>query len=215
MQNITDLTSKIMQSLEPKGTAGTRPTGSGSGREIGPPTSGKHLPAAGSTIGSAVASLAATLRSGDVGYLQIQLALAASLPLLPLVRNGVEVGWQMGWGLKDGTTEADLRAAGQSLTASLSPCPEATADSELVRLSTVTKHRSPDSADLMLEEFGRRLREYPKDVVIDALRAWPQENKFFPSWNELYEELEWRVGKRRAMKVWVEKQLSSIAGSDA
>ena len=107
-----------------------------------------------------------------------------------------------------GSTRADLEAALRSLTALLSPCPEPVAETELVRISITTKQRSPDSADLLLTEYLRKLMAYPADIVVDALRIWPDEHVFFPAWAELREECEWRIGKRRAMKAWVEDELA-------
>lgn len=202
---------KISELALRKTTPSSNSNGLRTGSETGARISGKGQVLAVTATGSGVPSPAAMLRNADAGYLQVQRALETSLPLRPLVRNGVEVGWLAGWDLKPGTTKADLQEAARLLTAWLSPCPEATVDSELVRLSMVAKQRNPDSADLMLEEYGRRLREYPKDVVVDALRYWPDGNTFFPSWNELHEELEWRVSKRRAMKQWVENELDRSA----
>lgn len=42
-----------------------------------------------------------------------------------------------------------------------------------------------DDMDVMLNAYGRRLRDYPRQDVFSVLRAWPEENKFWPTWAEL------------------------------
>ena len=164
------------------------------------------------STGSEVLTPAAILRLAERGYLAVERALAASLPLRPITRDGLTLGWQVGWTLAPGAMAADLQRALAMLTAALAPCPPKTAAAELARVSVLTAFREMDSPELAMAEYGRRLADYPADIVADTLQAWPDSNTFFPKWNELRAELEWRIEKRRAMKAWIEDE---IAGKHA
>lgn len=211
-QPIGSLATRVSAAASRRVTASSRssglPTDSatiGSAAQISKPASSTGT--ALSTTTSEARSLAGTLRSGAGKYLDIQRALERSLPLRSIVRDGVTVGWAAGWDLLPGMTAEHLRQAAQLLTLSLSPCPDQVIERELTRMSVLTKHRDPENAPLMLEELIARMRSYPADVVRDVAQSWPDEHTFFPSWEELRSELEWRVEKRRAMKKWVEKEI--------
>lgn len=59
----------------------------------------------------------------------------------------------------------------------------------LAELSVLTA-RPPtddDTADLQLHAYTERLRQYPADVALSALRHSANECRFWPSWSELRE----------------------------
>lgn len=208
MESLSNLTSRITSSLQPKATPETKPTGCSVAVPIGAPKSASGLPAAGSAIGAGQLTPAAMSKLAEKGYLVVEQALAGLLPLRPITRGGLTLGWQVGWALAPGVTVARLRAALAMLNQALLPCPAKTAATELARLSVVTAFREMESPDLVMAEYGRRLAGYPIDAVVDVLCAWPDGNTFFPKWNELRAELELRVEKRRAMKAWIEDELA-------
>ena len=53
----------------------------------------------------------------------------------------------------------------------------------------------------MIAAYTEKLAPYPGEAVINVLRKWTYTNngKWWPSWSELYEMLEYRVGERRLM----------------
>lgn len=63
---------------------------------------------------------------------------------------------------------------------------------ELVKLSVKTKRRDNGDGDtsLLIAAYAEELAEYPADVVQYVLAMSARNNKFFPAWAELYEDLE-------------------------
>ena len=79
----------------------------------------------------------------------------------------------------------------------------------LAKMFVKTKRRADDqlSQDLMFAAYLEELVEWPADLVVEVLTAWPRQSMWWPSWHELYEELSWR-DKRSKMKAALEKKLT-------
>lgn len=96
----------------------------------------------------------------------------------------------------------DLKRALWMVEKTLRPAPKVVVQSELARLKVTTKSRAENGEDLslMLAAYAEYLEEYPADVMVDAMRAWARNEKWWPAWSELKESLDWRVKKRRALQ---------------
>lgn len=114
--------------------------------------------------------------------------------------GSVKLGWTV-----DAGSPAALDAARRKLAPSMTP-PEADQVSMwLAELSVITARREDDAAteSLRLAAYASRLREYPADVVREALmvRRW----KFFPAWAELADACDALVKPRRDMLAALER----------
>lgn len=70
---------------------------------------------------------------------------------------------------------------------------------EMTLLLTKAKGEDPQTERMRAALYMERLSQYPADAVISVCRAWSDSNKFWPSWSELHERLEYRVAERRKM----------------
>jgi hypothetical protein len=107
----------------------------------------------------------------------------------------------------------DIKRALWMVEQTLRPAPSVTIVNELARLKVTTKSRAEAGEDLtlMLAAYAEYLSEYPSDVVVDAMRAWARNEKFWPAWSELKESLDWRVKKRRAIQAGLRRAAERIA----
>lgn len=99
-----------------------------------------------------------------------------------------------------GAPKVDVERAIEMLELADQPCPTELATKAMAELSLRTKSRSQGQLDLTLtiRSFVDELAAYPSDVVIDACKSWSAMSKWFPSWCELKDLLDYRVKKRRA-----------------
>jgi hypothetical protein len=79
----------------------------------------------------------------------------------------------------------------------------------MVYAMTAQRNQDQITMDLAIASFGRRLLEYPADVVREAMNAWPDKSTWFPSWHDLKVELDWR-NSRGKMKAALENKLSLL-----
>lgn len=120
-------------------------------------------------------------------------------------RSTPEYGWDcefVGYYQID-APEADVAEALMQTNATLIPVPGEVVKAELARLKVTTKSRaeSGDDLKLTLAAYAEYLAEYPADVVVDALRWWARNEKWWPAWAELKELLDRRVRRRKALKL--------------
>lgn len=89
------------------------------------------------------------------------------------------------------------------------PADEAFIVQELARMRRLTKARPQDADDLtlMAAAFADEMAAYPIDVIQSACRKWTAAEKWWPSWSELKDYLEFRMRKRRAMLNALQRQL--------
>jgi len=87
------------------------------------------------------------------------------------------------------------------IEATLRPVSHDEALEALAEMSMVTASRSdgPETEELRMAAYVDRLRSYPADAVEHACRAWADDNKWWPTWNELRLLLEARVRQRLLM----------------
>lgn len=97
--------------------------------------------------------------------------------------------------------EADRLAALKVLETSMKPTPRELVAKELVRMRGLTKARAETAEDMQMivAAFLDEIRDYPADVVVNACRRWARAEKWWPSWAELKDMLDFRMRRRRAL----------------
>ena len=96
-------------------------------------------------------------------------------------------------------TGGDASAAIADLEKLMLPAPAADLERLIAGLSVVTAKRQDDpfTEALRMDEYSRRLANYPADVVADVLTNW--RGTFFPTFEELRRVCDAKTGPRRAM----------------
>lgn len=77
-------------------------------------------------------------------------------------------------------------------------------DEALAYCDGLTVRRADDAAAVTIAAYKSVLSRYPLDVALQALRDWPERNRFFPAWAELREVCERLVAPRRELKAAIE-----------
>lgn len=116
---------------------------------------------------------------------------SSSMPRL----DGKEVA--IGWRRYEGSA-ANMIDAAQELRRTAPPASPGKLAGMLATMNAtlVQSRQSEAETRLRVAAYVDRLAEYPADVVAAVLRAWPDNNKFWPAWFELREELE-RIARPR------------------
>lgn len=98
-------------------------------------------------------------------------------------------------------SEDELREALVQVEQATKPLPDERIVLEINKLKVRCKMRSEQQEDMqmLIACLLDDLSEYPADVVVDVLKAWPRRSPWWPSWNELYEQLERKSAPRRAI----------------
>ena len=76
----------------------------------------------------------------------------------------------------------------------------------MVYAMTAQRNQDQITMDLAITSFGRKLMEYPADVVRETMTKWPDRSTWFPAWHDLKAELDWR-NNRGKMREALEKKL--------
>lgn len=110
-------------------------------------------------------------------------------------------------------SHADLEEALPILEAVNQPCPPDIAAKAVgaLKVRTVARKEQQDDLSLTVAVFTEDLMDYPPDVVIDACRRWASKEKWFPSWAELKDLLDYKAGKRRKILEALRKALNEPA----
>jgi|GEM_PF-2017325 len=106
---------------------------------------------------------------------------------------------------------AELNKALEEIKSSLIPASDKEIAGELLKLRSLTKTRNEGKNDIriMMESYAEKFREYPRDVALEVLGMAPGRYKFFPSWAELEEELDWRSGYAKEAVAAIEGKIMS------
>ena len=67
----------------------------------------------------------------------------------------------------------------------------------LGKLRIKTAAKDGDDLEARIAVYAEELGEYPADIVLDALNRWPKMSRWFPTWHELMDIIEWRANKRK------------------
>ncbi|MGI9484983.1 MAG: hypothetical protein ACR2RF_03690 [Geminicoccaceae bacterium] len=99
-------------------------------------------------------------------------------------------------------SEGELREALVQVDQATQPLPDERIVLEINKLKVRCKMRAEQQEDMqmLIACLLDDLSEYPADVVVDVLKAWPRRSPWWPSWNELYEQLERKSAPRRAIR---------------
>ena len=79
----------------------------------------------------------------------------------------------------------------------------------MVYAMTAQRNQDQITMDLAITSFGRKLMEYPADVVRETMTKWPDRSTWFPAWHDLKGELDWR-NNRGKMREALEKKLMDL-----
>jgi len=102
----------------------------------------------------------------------------------------------------EGTTEAIA-----ALEATMIPAPANLLAQELAKLAMLTKQKDRGIENkLLVTAYMEKLSRFPADAVLWAIRGWPDESMWFPSWYELKERIESRTSERVLMLEALRKQ---------
>ncbi len=208
-RQIGTLAPTVSNTPKAKGTTSTKSSTLRTGSELTAPTKG--LPARIGSPGGACGS-SATLTSTDPLVLAglttgaLMKALEALLPpllaLSPEWRDG-ETEWNCPLVYRAAGTAADKAKAASVVRGTMTTLPPSTLARELTKLNALTKRRKEDHVDteLLIAAYVEKLAPYPGEAVVYVLKKWPEteDGKWWPSWSELHEMLEYRVGERRLM----------------
>jgi hypothetical protein len=129
------------------------------------------------------------------------------------MRSSLEATWndagdeQYGWDgsvvryeLSRPRTATEIAEAIDIAEASLLPMSEREVLAELARVRAMTVSRDISiDLQLVLSAYADELMKYPADAVREVLRAWPLDEKFWPSMSELTARLNRLVAPRLAL----------------
>ncbi len=95
--------------------------------------------------------------------------------------------------------KADLAGALALIDASHAPAPEEVLEQELAACSKLTARKAESDAGAMFQLvlYVGRLRDYPADIAVAAVRDWPDKSRWWPEWADLRAACEARMWWRR------------------
>lgn len=128
----------------------------------------------------------------------------SSLEPIYETRSDPEYGWDqelVGYRPRHKIPAEDRDTAIAILETANTPAPVKLVAREIARLRVMTKSRAGSETDdeIMAAAYLEELARYPADVVTDALRYWTRNEKWWPSWSELRDLLDFRVRRRARM----------------
>ena len=98
-------------------------------------------------------------------------------------------------------TATDLDLAKAQLEQALAPASNAEVIKSLVILKSLTIRRkeADDDQEIQLRAYASQLSEWPADVVAHVLKTQAGISKWWPSWAELQDRLEFHAGRRKRL----------------
>ena len=79
----------------------------------------------------------------------------------------------------------------------------------VLKLRALTNHRREgEDIDIILESYVGKLKAYPKDAALETLTRLADNSKWFPSWAEIKDDVEWRCKHRTGLLRAVERKLN-------
>ena len=100
-----------------------------------------------------------------------------------------------GYIITNDVSDQKLAEAHRVLKGTMDPANDSTIARALAQLMALTAGKAKD-IDLTLESYVQKLRQYPKDAVIESLNKLSDEYKWFPSWSEIKDDVEFRCRHR-------------------
>jgi len=169
-----------------------------------------------STIGSGRASREMTLVSDgeQMGRREVEKHLEASLPqsivssIKPVLSSDYDL---LAFTIEGPVAVDDIQAAIETIEEFSQPASAREIGELIAMVYAMTAQRNQDqiTMDLAISSFGRKLLEYPADVVRETMTKWPDKSTWFPAWHDLKVELDWR-NNRAKMRSALEKKLMDL-----
>jgi hypothetical protein len=157
-----------------------------------------------------------TLANGgeQMGRREVEKHLEASLP--PSIVSSIKPVLSSDYDLLAYTIEGpvavdDIQAAIEVIEEFSRPASAREIGELIAMVYAMTAQRNQDqiTMDLAITSFGRKLMEYPADVVRETMTKWPDRSTWFPAWHDLKGELDWR-NNRGKMREALEKKLMDL-----
>ena len=112
-----------------------------------------------------------------------------------------------GYIITNDMTESQIEHAYRLLINALQPADDRTIAKELLKLRAITSHRNDGGdIDIIIETFVEKLRDYPSDSVLKGLKRIGDKSKWFPSWSEIKDEVDYQSRHRRALMSALERK---------
>lgn len=120
-------------------------------------------------------------------------------------RTTAEHGWDeefQGYSILGAIDAADLHEAAGSLALCDAPAPKSVISRELTRLRAMTASRADNLDDkrVLATVYTEAMAAYPEDVVVATIAYWVSAEKWWPTWSELKDALDFRCRKRNALR---------------
>ncbi len=112
-----------------------------------------------------------------------------------------------GYQINNTISNDKLEELGQAIKATMTPAEDNDIAQALLKMRALMSHKNDGGdLDIILEAFVEKLKEYPKDAVMESLTKIPDQYKWFPSWIEIKEDVEFRCQHRRLMLQAIERK---------
>ena len=113
-----------------------------------------------------------------------------------------------GYIITSNVTEEQLREIHSLVSETMAPAKDNDLAKGVLELRALTSHRREgEDIDIVLEAYVRKLKAYPKDAAMETLTRLADTSKWFPSWAEIKDDVEWRCKHRVGLLKAVERKL--------
>jgi len=110
-----------------------------------------------------------------------------------------------GYIITNDVSDKKLNETYEAIQSTMTPADDSVIARALAKLMALTAGKAKD-IDLTLESYVQKLRQYPKDAVIESLNKLSDENKWFPSWSEIKDDVEFRCRHRTGLLKAIERK---------
>lgn len=100
-----------------------------------------------------------------------------------------------------------LQQLSEAIKATMAPAEDNDIAQALLKMRALMSHKNDGGdLDIILEAFVEKLKDYPKDAVLESLTRIPDQTKWFPSWIEIKDDVEFRCQHRMLMLQAIERK---------
>ena len=133
-------------------------------------------------------------------------SLTLTAGLLVEERQSTEFDFK-GYIITNNIGDEKLAEAHQALLQTMAPAEDTEIAKGLLKLRALTSHRNDGGdIDIILEAYVEKLKDYPRDAVLESLSKMSDQSKWFPSWIEIKEDVEFRCQHRLEMLKAIERK---------
>ena len=113
-----------------------------------------------------------------------------------------------GYIITSNVSEDQLREIHSLVSETMAPAEDNDLAKGVLKLRALTAHRREgEDIDIVLEAYVEKLKAYPKDAAMETLTRLADNSKWFPSWAEIKDDVEWRCKHRTGLLKAVERKL--------